>query len=347
MSHTTLLLFQPDAMSPTHLAAVSYLARYSSRTHILYAFQLRRWFGWWEATGSILWSGSNVPTSSSRNPAPGRLRFDGLVGQHLDARRSRVLPVCLHRRPHSQRPCRLRPAAQDRVRRVPHQGLGPARADRSLRSPRLSGQSQGSLPDWSCCSPLRRFSWSGSGRQDLCRGGLLGGAVQAGMSAMYLLLLHKRVTYCQRPRRPSVTLVSHSGRRATCRQRTPGGQTPALDLGLGRQHHPPKLRHRPSGHHPPRRPGRHRHQVAHRYPRGHRRGPAAQQAKSRAEALAQTVLTRERGDATDREGILCRSPPLSCCGEPQQHTIPDGRPTRWHRLHHRSIPQTLASHPRQ
>src|SRR5690349_11421242 len=42
----TLLPFQPDAMTPAQLAAVSYLARYSGRTHTLYASQLRRWFAW-------------------------------------------------------------------------------------------------------------------------------------------------------------------------------------------------------------------------------------------------------------------------------------------------------------
>lgn len=35
-------------MAPAQLAAVSYLARYSGRTHTLYAFQLRRWFSWCE-----------------------------------------------------------------------------------------------------------------------------------------------------------------------------------------------------------------------------------------------------------------------------------------------------------
>ncbi len=35
-------------MSPAQLAAVSYLARYSGRTHDLYAYQLRRWFAWCE-----------------------------------------------------------------------------------------------------------------------------------------------------------------------------------------------------------------------------------------------------------------------------------------------------------
>jgi site-specific recombinase XerD len=49
MSGSTLLPFQPLAMSPAQLAAVSYLARYSGRTHNLYAFQLRRWFSWCEA----------------------------------------------------------------------------------------------------------------------------------------------------------------------------------------------------------------------------------------------------------------------------------------------------------
>lgn len=44
MPTTTLLPFQPDAMSPAQLAAVSYLARYSGHTHALYAYQRRRWF---------------------------------------------------------------------------------------------------------------------------------------------------------------------------------------------------------------------------------------------------------------------------------------------------------------
>lgn len=35
MSNTTLLPFQPDAMTSGQLAAVSYLARYSGQTHKL------------------------------------------------------------------------------------------------------------------------------------------------------------------------------------------------------------------------------------------------------------------------------------------------------------------------
>ena len=48
---TTLLPFQPASMSTAQLAAVSFLARYSARTHHLYAFQLREWFAWCERNG--------------------------------------------------------------------------------------------------------------------------------------------------------------------------------------------------------------------------------------------------------------------------------------------------------
>ena len=51
MTTSTLLPFQPDAMSPAQLAAVSYLARYSGHTHALYAYQLRRWFSWCQTNG--------------------------------------------------------------------------------------------------------------------------------------------------------------------------------------------------------------------------------------------------------------------------------------------------------
>ena len=48
---TALLPFQPSTMSTAQLAAVSYLARYSGRTHRLYSFQLREWFSWCEGHG--------------------------------------------------------------------------------------------------------------------------------------------------------------------------------------------------------------------------------------------------------------------------------------------------------
>jgi len=50
-SPTTLLPFQPAAMSTAQLAAVSYLARYAGHTHVLYAYQLREWFSWCEGNG--------------------------------------------------------------------------------------------------------------------------------------------------------------------------------------------------------------------------------------------------------------------------------------------------------
>jgi integrase/recombinase XerD len=51
MSDSRLMPYQPDQMKPSQLAAVSYLARYSGHTHTLYAYQLRRWFGWCEVNG--------------------------------------------------------------------------------------------------------------------------------------------------------------------------------------------------------------------------------------------------------------------------------------------------------
>ncbi|TWP32594.1 tyrosine-type recombinase/integrase, partial [Leekyejoonella antrihumi] len=53
MSTTTTIVspFPPATMSTAQLAAVSFLARYSGRTHTLYAFQLREWFAWCETNG--------------------------------------------------------------------------------------------------------------------------------------------------------------------------------------------------------------------------------------------------------------------------------------------------------
>ena len=48
---TTLPPFQPATMSPAQVAEVSFLARYSGRTHTLYAFQLKQWFTWCEGHG--------------------------------------------------------------------------------------------------------------------------------------------------------------------------------------------------------------------------------------------------------------------------------------------------------
>jgi integrase/recombinase XerD len=72
MSNTILLPFQPDAMTPAQLAAVSYLARYSGHTHQLYAYQLRRWFAWCETNRLDPWSGFSGPTSSCSSDTSAR-----------------------------------------------------------------------------------------------------------------------------------------------------------------------------------------------------------------------------------------------------------------------------------
>lgn len=45
---TAILPFQPASMTPAQLAAVSFLARYTGRTHEMYSYQLRCWFEWCE-----------------------------------------------------------------------------------------------------------------------------------------------------------------------------------------------------------------------------------------------------------------------------------------------------------
>ena len=63
-STSTLSSWQPDGLTPAQIAAVSHLARYSGPTHKLYAYQLRRWFGWCDATASTRSPASNAPMSS-------------------------------------------------------------------------------------------------------------------------------------------------------------------------------------------------------------------------------------------------------------------------------------------
>ena len=48
---TILLPLQPSTMSIAQLAAVSFLARCSGRTHALYTSQVARWFAWCEGNG--------------------------------------------------------------------------------------------------------------------------------------------------------------------------------------------------------------------------------------------------------------------------------------------------------
>jgi integrase/recombinase XerD len=99
MSNTTLLPFQPDAMTPAQLAAVSYLARYSGHTHQLYAYQLRRWFAWCETNRLDPLVGIQRAHVELyiRHLAEGGLRPSSI--NTIDARRPRSLPVRPHRRP--------------------------------------------------------------------------------------------------------------------------------------------------------------------------------------------------------------------------------------------------------
>nr|WP_262849477.1 tyrosine-type recombinase/integrase [Mumia quercus] len=68
------------------------------------------------------------PHRALHSPAR-RGRPGGLVGEHDDACRTRVLQVRPHRRHHPCRPGRVRPATQGPSRRVPHPKSRPTRVD--------------------------------------------------------------------------------------------------------------------------------------------------------------------------------------------------------------------------
>ena len=51
MTSTTLRPFQPHAIRPPSSRRCPTLARYTGQTHILYAYQLRRWFAWCDTNG--------------------------------------------------------------------------------------------------------------------------------------------------------------------------------------------------------------------------------------------------------------------------------------------------------
>ena len=108
MTSTTLLPFQPDAMSPAQLAAVSFFARYAGHTHVLYAYQLRRWFAWCEDQGLDPLVGIQRAHIELYIRYLGELWAHRLLRGHDDARGAWVLPVRPHRRAHPRRPGRLR-----------------------------------------------------------------------------------------------------------------------------------------------------------------------------------------------------------------------------------------------
>jgi len=95
MPSTTLLPFQPDAMTPAQLAAVSYLARYTGHTHALYAYSCAAGSLSARATIWTRWSGSSAPTSSFTSDTSETADY-GLFGQHDDARGSWRLSVRSH-----------------------------------------------------------------------------------------------------------------------------------------------------------------------------------------------------------------------------------------------------------
>ncbi len=101
MSSTTLLPFQPDAMTPAQLAAVSYLARYTGQTHTLYAHQLRRWFTWCETIAvRVPFEEKDLGPPQADGPPmlPVVLAAPPIQGQRLDIRLGWDLEDSVHRR---------------------------------------------------------------------------------------------------------------------------------------------------------------------------------------------------------------------------------------------------------
>ena len=97
---TTLLPFQPATMSTAQLAAVSFLARYSGRSHHLYQFQLREWFAWCERNGlDPLVGVQRAHVELYIRSLGERGLMDSSRGVD-DERRAWLLPVRAHRRPH-------------------------------------------------------------------------------------------------------------------------------------------------------------------------------------------------------------------------------------------------------
>ena len=72
-------------MSTAQLAAVSFLARYSGRTHALYAHRLKRWFAWSEGNGLDPLLGIQRAHVELVHPLARRLGADGLLDRDDDA----------------------------------------------------------------------------------------------------------------------------------------------------------------------------------------------------------------------------------------------------------------------
>jgi integrase/recombinase XerD len=124
----TPLPFQPTTMTTAQLAAVSYLARYSGRSHTLYAYQLREWFAWYQSNGLDPLVG--IQRAHVELYIRG-LGEHGLMDSSVNTMMHAVRGYVRFAHIDGMRGCRRPP------RRVPHPGPGPARADQvPPRSPR-------------------------------------------------------------------------------------------------------------------------------------------------------------------------------------------------------------------
>ena len=130
---TTLLPLQPATMSTAQLAAVSFLARYSGRTHHLYQFQLREWFACCERNGlDPLVGAQRAHVELYIRSLGERGLMDSSVGVD-DERGAGLLPVRAHRRPHPGGPGGVRAPAEGAARRVAHPRSGPLELIRFLQ----------------------------------------------------------------------------------------------------------------------------------------------------------------------------------------------------------------------
>jgi hypothetical protein len=120
MSSPSLLPFQPMSMTTAQLAAVSFLARYAGRTHDLYAYRLRRWFGWCQGNGLDPLLGIQRAHVELYVRGLGEAGLMASSNNTMMHGGPRILPVRPHRWPDPGRPRRVRAAAEGALRRVPN-----------------------------------------------------------------------------------------------------------------------------------------------------------------------------------------------------------------------------------
>ncbi len=109
---TALLPFRPATRSTAQLAAFSFLARYSERSHHLYQFQLREWFAWCERNGPDPLIGvQRAHVELSIRSLGERGLMDSSVVSMMNGGRG-LFTFRAHRRPHPGRPGRVRPGCR-------------------------------------------------------------------------------------------------------------------------------------------------------------------------------------------------------------------------------------------